>query len=135
MQGGRVRPRRRGSRVDERAYPVTAGIRVEGSGSPGPEWSPSVTVVVPTKNAARNFDMELVVVPRRLGHRRPFEALEGIEERLTTPSFANAVWVMRVAILAVFCGLPVSRWHEAPRIAGAPVIVDPLVGAVEVPEQ
>ena len=114
---------------------MTVDTYVEGSGPREAHRAPSVTVVVPTQNAARTFDMELVVVPRQLGHRRPFEALEGIEERLTTPSFANAVWVMLVAILAVFCGLPVSRWHEAPRIAGAPVIVDPLVGAVEVPEQ
>ena len=114
---------------------MTAGTHLEGSGLTGPDRSPSVTVVVPTQNAARTFDMELVVVPRQLGHRRPFEAPEGIEERQTTASFANAVWAMLVAILAFFCRLPVSRWHEAPSIAGAPLIVEPLIGAVEVPEQ
>ncbi len=55
-QVGRPRPRSRGSPADERAYPVTAGIHVEGSGLPGAHRSPSVTVVVPTKNAARTFD-------------------------------------------------------------------------------
>ena len=34
---------------------MTAGIHVEGSGPPGAQRSPSVTVVVPTKNAARTL--------------------------------------------------------------------------------
>ena len=115
---------------------MTAGIHdVEGSGPTGPHRAPSVTVFVPTKNAVRTFDLELVVVPRHLGYRRPFEAAVRVEDRLTTAGFASAAWVMLVTTLAVFRRLRVSRWYEAPRMAGAPVIVHPLSGAVEVPEQ
>jgi len=47
--------RRRGSPANERPYPVMAGTHVEDSAPPAANRTPSVTVVVPTRNAARTL--------------------------------------------------------------------------------
>ncbi|MCL4413714.1 MAG: glycosyltransferase [Actinobacteria bacterium] len=58
------------------------------------------------------FDLELLVVARRLGYRRFFEAPVRIDERLTSTISTRAVWLTLLDTFAIFYRLRVLRWYD-----------------------
>ncbi len=58
------------------------------------------------------FDVELLVVARRLGYRRFLEAPVRLEERLGSTISVKAVWGMLLDTVAIFYRLRVLRWYE-----------------------
>ncbi|MHB1504269.1 MAG: glycosyltransferase [Acidimicrobiales bacterium] len=75
------------------------------------------------------FDLELLVVARRLGYRRFFEAPVRIEERLTSTVSSRAVWSTLVDTLAIFYRLRVLRWYD--RVPGVDARSSAQLGAPE----
>ena len=145
-QVGGPRRRNRGLPADERAYSVMADTDVEVSRPAGALRTPAVTVdadgdisaeqVTSDVDQVRSHRPDVVLVAAcRFGYRRFLEARVRIEERLTSAVSTTAVWAMLVNTLAVFYRLRVLRWYDAPRSAGAALIVDTLAGAEEVPAQ
>ena len=58
------------------------------------------------------FDLELLVVARRLGYRRFFEAPVTIQERFSSTIRPRSVWPMLVDTFAVFYRLRVLRYYD-----------------------
>lgn len=58
------------------------------------------------------FDLELLVVARRLGYRRFFEAPVRIQERFSSTIRLRSVWAMLVDTLAIFYRLRIRRYYE-----------------------
>lgn len=142
-QAGRPRRRSMGFPADERAYPVMADTYVEVSRPVGALRAPAVTADadgdVPAEQVISDVDQVrshrpdvVLVVACRFEYRRFLEAAMRIEERLTSAVSTTAVWAMLVDTLAAPYRLRVLRWYDAPRSAGAALIVDTLAGAVEV---
>jgi glycosyltransferase involved in cell wall biosynthesis len=60
------------------------------------------------------FDLELLVVARRLGFRRFFEAPVHIQERFSSTIRPSTVWPMLTDTLAVFYRLRILRFYDPP---------------------
>lgn len=60
------------------------------------------------------FDLELLVVARRLGYRRFFEAPVRLNQRFSSTIDVGAVWRMLVDTLAIFYRLRVLRYYDRP---------------------
>jgi len=69
------------------------------------------------------FDLEMLVVARRLGHRRFFEAPVRIQERFSSTIRPSSVWPMLVDTLAIFYRLRILRYYDNVHRVPAPTVM------------